>query len=148
VRIEKIRYPDEANLVGVLLRSGVPVMSNGGKYTVILGAAVLALSCVETVFAETSYGSQLMSPAEWSEHRATMRSLSPPEREAYRAQHHEAMQKRAESMGLSLPDQPPMYGQGFGRAWPGYGYGRGGPRYWGPGYGNWGSPPWVRQTPR
>ena len=114
-------------------------MSNGGKYTVILGAAVLTLVCVKTAFAETSYGSQLMSPVERSEHRATMRSLTPSEREAYRAEHHEAMKQRAESMGLSLPDQPPTYGQGFGRGGPGYGYGRGGPGYGygrgGPGYG-------------
>ena len=135
-------------------------MSNGSKYTVILGAAVLALAGVETAHAETYYGSQMMSPAERAEHRATMWNLSPSEREAYRAEHHEAMKKRAESMGFSLPDQPPTYGQGLGRGGPGYGYGRGGPgygygcggagygygcggpRYWGPDYGSWGSPPW------
>jgi hypothetical protein len=143
-------------------------MPNGGKYTVIAGAVVLALVCVKTAFAETPHGSQLMSPAERSEHRATMWSLSPSEREAYRAEHHEAMKKRAESMGLSLPDQSPPYGQGFGRAWPGYGYGRGpgygygrgpgygygcggpgygygcggGPGYWGSDYGDRGYPAW------
>jgi hypothetical protein len=144
-------------------------MANGGKCTVILGAAVLALVSFETAFAETYYGSQLMSPTERAEHGATMRSLSPNEREAYRAEHHEAMKKRAESQGLTLPDQPPTYGQGYGRGGPGYGYGRGvpgygygrggpgygygcggpgygygcgGPGYRGPNYGNWGPPAW------
>ncbi len=57
------------------------------------------------------------------------RHIPPPsERETYRAEHHEAMKKRDESMGLSLPDQPPTYGPGLGR---------GGPGYWGPGYGDW-----------
>jgi hypothetical protein len=54
------------------MKREVSVMSNGGKYKVILGAAVLALFCVETAFAETYYGSQLMSPTERAEHRATM----------------------------------------------------------------------------
>jgi hypothetical protein len=107
----------------------VSVMSIGGKYKVILGAAVLALVCVETAFAETYYGSQLMSHTERAEHRATMWSLSPSEREAYRAEHYEAMKKRAESMGLSLTDQPPTYGPGFGRGGPGYAYGSGGSGY-------------------
>jgi len=63
--------------------------------------------------------------------------LPPSEREAYRAEHHEAMKKRAESMGLSLPDHLSNYGPGFGRGGPGYGYGSGGPGYWGPGYAGW-----------
>jgi len=63
--------------------------------------------------------------------------LPPSEREAYRAEHHEAMKKRAESMGLSLPDHPSNYGPGFDRGGPGYGYGSGGPGYWGPGYAGW-----------
>ena len=127
----------------------------GKKSTMILGTAVLALVSIDAAFAQTYYGSQLMAPQERAEHRATMRSLPPSEREAYRTQHHEAMKKRAESMGLSLPDQPPAYGRnigrggpgygygrggpgyGYGRGGPGYGYGRGGPGYWGPGYGGW-----------
>ena len=113
-------------------------MLTGKKSTMILGTAVLALVSVNAAFAQTYYGSQLMEPRERAEHRATMRSLPPGEREAYRAQHHEAMKKRAESMGLSLPDQPPAYGRNFGRGGPGYCYGRGGPGYGhgrgGPGY--------------
>jgi len=130
-------------------------MLNGKMSTMILGATVLALGSIDVAFAQTYYGSQLMAPQERAEHRAMMRSLPPSEREAYRAQHHEAMKKHAESMGLSLPDQPPTYGRGFGRRGPGYGYGRGGPGYWGPGcggwrgcggygpgYGDWGRPAW------
>ena len=139
----------------------------GKKSTMILGTAVLALVSIDAAFAQTYYGSQLMAPQERAEHRATMRSLPPSEREAYRTQHHEAMKKRAESMGLSLPDQAPTYGRQSSRRGPGYGYGRGGPGYlrpgaggagpqyrgpgyggwrnrggYGPGYGGWGPPTW------
>ena len=112
----------------------------------MLGVAVLALISIDVAFAQTSYGSQLMTPQERAEHKAIMRSLPPNERETYRAQHHEDMKKRAESMGLTLPDQPPTYGRMFGRGGPGYGYGRGGrgygygrggPGYRGPSYGGW-----------
>lgn len=119
-------------------------MLNRKKSTIILGMAVLALVSIDVAFAQTYYGSQLMTPQERAEHRTVMRGLSPNEREAYRAQHHEDMKKRAESMGLALPDQPPAYGRNLGRGGPGYGrggrgygYGRGGPGYRGPGYGGW-----------
>ena len=120
---------------------------------VVLGTMILSSFSISVSYAQTSYGSRLMSPDERAEHRAMMRSLPPGEQEAYRARHHEAMKERAESMGLSLPEQPPAY-RGFGRSGPGYGrYGRGywtpgyrGPAPWydregyGPGYGRWGYP--------
>jgi hypothetical protein len=113
-------------------------MLNEKMSTMTLGAAILALVSTDAVFAQPYYGSRLITPQERAEHRAVMRSLPPSEREAYRAQQHEAMKKRAESMGLSLPDQPSTYGRNVGRGGPGYGYGRGGPPgYWGPGYGGW-----------
>ena len=108
-------------------------MPNVRKNSVILSTAVLVLLFIDNSFAETTYGSQLMTPEERADHRAMMRSLTPSEREAYRAQHHEAMKERAESMGLSLPDQPPAH-RGFGRRGPVYGYGRGSRGYRGPGY--------------
>jgi hypothetical protein len=108
--------------------------------TMTLGAAILALISIDAAFAQTYYGSQLMSPEERAEHRAVMRSLPPSEREAYRAQQHEAIKERAESMGLSLPDQPQAY-RGSGGRGPGYGYGRGGRGYWGPDYR--GPAPWY-----
>lgn len=113
----------------------------------VLGAAVLVLASVGVARAQATYGSQLMTPQEREEHRAVMRRLPPEEREAYRAQHHEAMKKRAESLNLSLPDQPLGYGRRYGRGGPGFGYGHGGPGfgygrgghgYRGPGYGGWG----------
>ena len=105
-----------------------------------LGAAILALLATGASFAQTLHGSQLMTPEERAEHRTMMRSLPLSEQEDFRAQHHEAMKERAESMGLSLPDQPPAY-RGYGRRGPGYGYGRGGREYWGPGYR--GAAPWY-----
>lgn len=119
-----------------------------------VGACLLMLAMPSG--AQPYYGSQLMTPEEWSRHQATMRHLPPGEREAYRAQHHQEMKKRAEAMGLTLPDQPPPSGRGRGRAmvpgtW-GPGYAPRGLGYWGPGYGGWGRPdgrrgqggPWPR----
>jgi hypothetical protein len=82
-------------------------MSNLKMNTMILGAAAFTLVFIDVAFAETYYGSQLMTPRERAEHRAILRSLPSSEREDYRAQYHEDMKRRAESIGLSLPDQPP-----------------------------------------
>ena len=136
----------------------ISLLSAGAAFSLVWGV---------TAMAQTYYGSQLMTPEERAEHRAIMRSLLPDEREAYRAEHHEAMKKRAEAMGLSLPDQPPHYGGGRGPGGRAYGQGWRGPRYWGspyggeysgygppdypgwggpgygrPGYGGWGRRPW------
>lgn len=60
---------------------------------------------------KTIYGSQLMTPAERSAYRQKMRSLkTAQEREAFRMQHHEEMQKRAQERGMQLPDMPPAGG--------------------------------------
>ena len=75
-------------------------MFNISKQLMAVGVAVAALAGIEAAFAQTYYGSQLMSPAERAEHRATMMNLPPSERPAYRAEHHEEMQKRAEAMGV------------------------------------------------
>ncbi len=64
---------------------------------------------------DTVYGSQLMTPAERSAYRKQMRSMkTTQEREAFRKQHHEQMQKRAGERGMSLPDMPPRQGGGMG----------------------------------
>lgn len=64
---------------------------------------------------DTVYGSQLMTPAERTAYRKQMRSLkTTQEREAFRKQHHEQMQKRAGERGMSLPDMPPRQGGGMG----------------------------------
>ncbi len=84
--------------------------------------------------AETVYGWQLLTPQEWAAHRTTMRTLSPAERAAYRARHHEEMQKLAQAQGLTLSDEPLFagggcrgYGPGYGFRGGGYGYGSRGP---------------------
>ena len=54
------------------------------------------------------YGSMLMTEREREEHRAMMRSLkTEQERQAYRAAHHQKMQERARSQGVTLPELPP-----------------------------------------
>ena len=110
------------------------------------GAALLAVTAPSG--AQPTYGSQLMTPEERAVHRSTMRGMPPADRQAYRQEHHEAMQRRAEEMGTSLPDRPPM-GPGRGGMGPGYGgpgYGGGGPGYGGPGYGH-GGPGYGRGGP-
>jgi hypothetical protein len=104
------------------------------RMSLTAAAAMLTLFLSVPVTAQTYYGSQLMTPEERAENRAMMQSLPPDEREAYRAQHHEAMKKRAEEMGVSIPDQPPYYGRGRGPGGRGYGYGRRGPWYGGSPY--------------
>lgn len=60
---------------------------------------------------DTIYGSQLMTPAERNTYRNKMRNLKTvQEREAFRTQHHQEMQKRAQERGLRLPDSPPAQG--------------------------------------
>lgn len=76
---------------------------------------------------EVVYGSQLMTPTERAEYHAKMRSLkTQAERDAFRAEHHKAMQVRANERGVTLRDMPPGRGMGQG---PGSGKGLGiGPR--------------------
>ncbi len=78
--------------------------------------------------ADTTYGSQLMTPQERAEHRATLRNqATEAERNAYRQQHHDAMQARARERGVQLPDTPHAQGGGANRRAGGQGMGpRGG----------------------
>jgi hypothetical protein len=77
------------------------------------------------------YGSQLMTQQERNEYSARMRAAkTPEEREALRAEHHNAMQARAKERGVTLPEQPPTgagpgKGKGTGMG-PGAGMGGGG----------------------
>ncbi len=113
------------------------------KRRLIMGAlmgSVLFFGLAFSVSAQTSYGSQLMTPQERAEHRAKMRSLPPAEREAYRAEHHERMRQRAEAMGLSIPEAIPPRGQRSGRGWRYPGGGAWGPGFEYPYYGGYGYP--------
>jgi hypothetical protein len=148
-------FPEEPKIWSCLLsairHTEVAAMLDGKKTTLIIGGAVLAFASIGAAFAQTYSSSQSKIPEERAEHSAMLRYLPPSDREAYLIEHHQATKKRAESMGLSPPDEPPTYGRGFGRGGPGYGYGynylrrvpgygygRGGPGYWGPAY--WGPP--------
>lgn len=120
----------------------------------VAGACLLGLAMPSG--AQPYSGSQLMTSEEWARHQTTLRSLSPGEQEAYRAQHHQEMKRRAEAMGLTLPDQPPPSGMGgeAGRSFQASRVldGPRGPGYWEPRYGGWGRPdgrrgrgrPWHR----
>lgn len=70
---------------------------------------------VQTQDSDQIYGSQLMTLQERTEFRAQMQAAkSVAEREQLRNEHHKAMQERAASRGITLPDQPPAGGQGMG----------------------------------
>lgn len=61
------------------------------------------------------YGSQLMTQQERIEFRARMQAAKTvEEQEQIRNEHHKAMQERAASRGIALPDQPPARGRGMG----------------------------------
>jgi hypothetical protein len=78
---------------------------------------------VQTEDSDQIYGSQLMTLPERAEFRAQMQAAkSAAERDRLRNEHHKAMQERAASRGITLPDQPPVSGQGMG---PGGGTGAG-----------------------
>ena len=56
---------------------------------------------------ERIFGWQLMSPAERMAYRQKMRTLKThKEREAYRKEHHERMNKRAKEMGVKIEELP------------------------------------------
>lgn len=75
---------------------------------------------------EPIYGQQLMSEQERAEHREKMRSLrTEQEREAYRQEHHERMQQRAEERGVTLPDEPGQRGKGMNQSQQKKGMGQG-----------------------
>ncbi|MDT8375180.1 MAG: hypothetical protein RQ867_00420 [Mariprofundaceae bacterium] len=96
-------------------------------------AATVALGIVPAqADDETTYGRELMTEQERAEHRQKMRSLEGEEREAYRKEQHERMEKRAEERGTKIPDEPAERGQGMrqgmggGQQGQGMGGGRGG----------------------
>ena len=112
------------------------------RHTLLVAALALSTGITAgNLFAaaqqEPIFGSQLMTEQERIEHRNMMRNLNTEEeREAYRQQHHERMQARAQEMGITLPDEPPPRGRGMGRGMgPGPGGGLGPGRGMGPGGG-------------
>lgn len=90
--------------------------------------------------AEMPYGPRLMTQQEWQQHREMMRSFQTnEERLAYRRQIHEEMRLRAQQRGISMPEQPPMWGgqgMGMGSNGQGNGWGKGSGKGSGKGQGN------------
>ena len=64
---------------------------------------------------EQIWGRQLMTQQERTEYRAKMfAGKSAEEREQIRKENHEAMKKRAEARGMTIPDELPARGTGRG----------------------------------
>ncbi|MEX2365959.1 MAG: hypothetical protein WD601_05100 [Pseudohongiellaceae bacterium] len=75
---------------------------------------------------EPIYGQQLMSEQERAEHREQMRNLrTEQERDAFRQEHHERMQQRAEERGITLPEEPGQRGKGMNQSQHKKGMGQG-----------------------
>lgn len=75
---------------------------------------------------EPIYGQQLMTEQERAEHREQMRNLrTEEEREAFRQEHHERMQQRAEERGVTLPEEPSQRGKGMNQSQQKKGMGQG-----------------------
>lgn len=93
--------------------------------------AAMALLVTTTTSAQaqdnaTIYGSQLMTQQERIEYRNQMRALkTQEERNAFRLEHHQKMQERAQARGLKLPDEAPAAGGGAGPGRAGGGRGNG-----------------------
>ncbi len=101
----------------------IPVGTSMDKFTFA--------ATVQAADQEQIYGVQLMTPQERAAFRAKMSAAkTAEEREQIRNENHRAMQERAESRGLTLPDQSPAdmggMGQGGGMMNQGSGMGRGG----------------------
>ncbi|MCI0506632.1 MAG: hypothetical protein L0Z73_11045 [Gammaproteobacteria bacterium] len=116
---------------------------NRKKILIIAITGVLSLGLDAVIAAETEkeqaqiqmqeqekkqiYGWELMSVEERAAHRAILNSFATEEeREAYRTEHHEKMQKRAEAQGVTLPEAPAQRGSGQGSGSGGGGGGGGG----------------------
>jgi hypothetical protein len=99
-----------------------------GAFFMAVTAAIMIWSAgsqaQETTISSTPiYGSQLMSDPERSAYQAKIRALKTDrERDAFRLEHHELMQIRAASRGITLPMDPPGSGM-QGRLPPGAGPG-------------------------
>lgn len=51
-------------------------------------------------------GPALMTEEEWKEHQEKLRTLSPEDRQTYRAEVHEKMVERAKERGITMPAAP------------------------------------------
>jgi len=97
-----------------MMKAMIPSMAAIGLVVVLAAGPANTASAQEAPV----YGSQLMTEQERLEYRERMRAArTPEEREQIRLDHHARMQERAEEMGVTLPDGPPMsgMGQGMGR---------------------------------
>ena len=65
---------------------------------------------------ERIYGHDLMTEQERNEYRERLRAMNTEEeRNAFRAQHHEEMKKRARERNMEIPDDVPAQGMGKGK---------------------------------
>lgn len=104
---------------------------SGRTLMTTIALAVLSIGTAMAQEPQQIYGSQLMTQQERLEYRTQMRAMkTQEERDAFRLQHHQKMQVRAQEKGMTLPDAPSASGGGMGpgRAGGGMGQGMGGGR--------------------
>ena len=94
--------------------------------TGLAGAADQAVVQEKSQQTRQTTGRELMTGEERNAQRTKMRSATTKEeREKVRAEHHEEMKEHAKEQGASIPDKPPVRGQGTGQG-GGMGTGQGG----------------------
>lgn len=107
------------------------------RWSIVIAAGIGILLLSHSARAETQavnppiFGSKLMTNEERDQYRERMRAAQTiEERERIRREHHQAMRERARAQGISLPDDPPARGGGYGSngGRPGVGKGPDGPR--------------------
>ena len=95
----------------------------------LMTTIALAVLSIGTAIAQDPpqiYGSQLMTQQERMEYRTQMQTMkTQAERDAFRNQHHQKMQVRAQEKGMTLPDAPSAGGGGMGSGRAGGGMGAG-----------------------
>ena len=86
---------------------------------VAVGLSMFVGAAVSQTQEESVYGGQLMTERERNEYRDRIRSAKThEERDGIRSTHREAMKARAKARGVTLPDEPPPQGIGYGRGGP------------------------------
>ncbi len=103
----------------------MPLIAPITALAIALGIAAAGPISTAQAQQEQIYGSQMMTERERSKLRDQMRAAtSNEERERIRWEHHQKMQERAKERGVTLPNEPPMFGMHQGPGRDGDGQGR------------------------
>jgi hypothetical protein len=102
--------------IALSLQTGFVWASGTEKFTLTTTAPTSVEKKTNLKEQEQTYGVQLMTPEERAAFRTKMSGAKTlEEREQIRNENHQAMQERAKSHGMTLPDQVPAGERGMGQ---------------------------------